>query len=56
MIKVGIPRALLYYEFYPLWRAFFEGVGGEVITSPITQRDTVATGAARVVADTCLPV
>ena len=56
MVKVGIPRALLYYQYYPMWRAFFESLGAEVITSPETTQAVYAAGASRVVAETCLPV
>ncbi len=54
--KVGIPRALLYYEYYPMWRTFFENLGAEVVLSPTTTKDIVAGGSSRVVAETCLPV
>ncbi|UCB43555.1 MAG: hypothetical protein JSV77_02600 [Dehalococcoidales bacterium] len=56
MTTVGIPRALLYYQYYPMWKTFFEYLGAEVVVSPPTTRKTLAEGAARVVADTCLPV
>jgi predicted nucleotide-binding protein (sugar kinase/HSP70/actin superfamily) len=56
MVKVGIPRALLYYQYYPMWRSFFEGLGAEVVVSPPTTQATLAAGSSRVVADTCLPV
>lgn len=56
MIKVGIPRALLYYQYYPMWRTFFEELGAEAIVSPVTSRVMLQEGGARVVADTCLPV
>jgi len=56
MIKVGIPRALLYYQYYPMLKTFFEGLGAEVVVSPPTTRTMLASGASRVVADTCLPV
>lgn len=55
MIKVGIPRALLYYQQYPLWRTFFEELGAETVVSPKTTRGILASGAAVVVAETCLP-
>ncbi len=29
MIKVGIPRALLYYQYYPMWKTFFEELGAK---------------------------
>jgi len=56
MTTVGIPRALLYYQYYPMWKTFFQHLGAEVVVSEPTTRSTLAGGAARVVADTCLPV
>jgi len=55
MIRVGIPRALLYYQYYPMWKTFFEGLGAEVVVSPPTTQALLASGSSRVVADTCLP-
>ncbi len=56
MIRIGIPRALLYYQYYPMWKTFFEELGAEVVVSPPTTQDMLASGSSRVVADTCLPV
>jgi len=56
MIKVGIPRALLYYQYYPMWKIFFEELGAEVVVSPPTTQVMLSEGSSRVVADTCLPV
>ncbi|TET17009.1 MAG: hypothetical protein E3J75_03620 [Dehalococcoidia bacterium] len=56
MIKVGIPRALLYYQYYPMWKAFFEELGAEVVVSLPTTQTMFSSGSSRVVADTCLPV
>jgi predicted nucleotide-binding protein (sugar kinase/HSP70/actin superfamily) len=56
MIKIGIPRALLYYQYYPMWKTFFEELGAEVVTSPPTTQTILSSGLSRVVADTCLPV
>lgn len=56
MIKVGIPRALLYYQYYPMWKTFFEELGAEVVVSPPTTQIMLSAGSARLVADTCLPV
>jgi predicted nucleotide-binding protein (sugar kinase/HSP70/actin superfamily) len=53
---VGIPRALLYYHYIPVWRAFFGALDIEVIVSPPTTGQTVTRGAERVVSETCLPV
>ena len=56
MITIGIPRALLYYQYHPAWKTFFELLGAEVVVSPPTTQAMLAAGSARVVADTCLPV
>jgi len=55
MIKIGIPRALLYYQYYPMWKTFFEELGAEVVISPPTTQAMLSEGSSRVVAETCLP-
>jgi predicted nucleotide-binding protein (sugar kinase/HSP70/actin superfamily) len=55
-MKIGIPRALLYYQYFPAWKAFFEELGAEVVVSPSTTQSMVSDGSSRVIADTCLPV
>jgi predicted nucleotide-binding protein (sugar kinase/HSP70/actin superfamily) len=55
MTRIGIPRALLYYQYYPMWKTFFEELGAELIVSQPTTQNTLASGSSRVVADTCLP-
>jgi len=56
MIKIGVPQALLYYQYYPMWKTFFEELGAEVVVSPPTTQVMLSSGSSRVVADTCLPV
>jgi predicted nucleotide-binding protein (sugar kinase/HSP70/actin superfamily) len=53
---VRLPRALLYYRYAPMWRAFFQTLGIEVAISPPTTSEMLTQGAARVVPETCLPV
>ena len=55
-MKVGIPRALLYYQYYPMWKTFVEGLGASVLVSAPTTKTTLAVGVKRLVAETCLPV
>ncbi len=38
-LTVGIPRALLFYKFYPLWITFFEKLGVKVVISPPTNKE-----------------
>lgn len=54
--KIGIPRALLYYQYEKLWLTFFEELGVEVITSGKTNKLVIDEGAANVVDEACLPV
>ncbi len=55
-IKIGIPRALLYYEFYPLWITFFELLGAEVVISSRTNKQIVESGVQHTVDEACIPV
>jgi len=54
--RIGIPRALLYYRYYPMWMTFLKEMGAEVIVSRPGNASTTKQGASRVVSDTCLPV
>lgn len=53
---VGIPRTLLYYSFYPLWRRFLEELGARVVTSAQTTKETLDAGVATAVTDACVPI
>jgi predicted nucleotide-binding protein (sugar kinase/HSP70/actin superfamily) len=33
LIRIGIPKALMYYRFYPLWSTFFRELGCDVVTA-----------------------
>lgn len=54
-MRIGLPRALSYYEYGPLWRAFFEALGAQVVVSGPTTRATLEVGTARATADLCFP-
>ena len=56
MMRVGIPRALLYYQYLPMWETFFQRMGAEVVVSSATTKEVLSSGSSRVVAETCLPV
>ncbi|MEW6108216.1 MAG: acyl-CoA dehydratase activase-related protein [Nitrospirota bacterium] len=55
-IRIGIPRALLYYSYACFWKAFFEKLGFETIVSPETTAGILKDGIRRSVSDLCLPV
>lgn len=56
MTKVGIPRGLLFYRYFPLWETFFESLGIEVIVSSPTTEVTIRQGSKLVPTDLCLPI
>ncbi|MDP7470460.1 MAG: acyl-CoA dehydratase activase-related protein, partial [Dehalococcoidia bacterium] len=51
MIRVGVPRGLLFYQYFPMWQTFMEALGAEVVVSPSTTRGLATSGASRVVAE-----
>ncbi len=53
---IGIPRALIYYNYIPFLSAFFDYLGFEVIYSDFTTKKTLTEGASLVVTETCLPI
>ncbi len=54
--SIGLPRGLLFYEYYPLWNSFFTRAGFRVIPSQQTTRQLLERGMSRVTAETCLPM
>lgn len=55
-MQIGIPRALSYYNFFPFWYGFFSDLGIEIVLSDVTTKQTMTSGSALVVPETCLPV
>ena len=56
MMKVGVPRALSYYRYFPLWKTLLEGVGAEVVLSGPTSEGLLEKGVRQCVDDICVPV
>ena len=54
--KIGIPRSLFYYQYYPLWETFFEELGAEIVPSDYTTRKILDDGVKACVDEACLPV
>ena len=50
--RIGIPKALMYYRYFPLWRTFFEALGWSVIVSDGLGK----TGRIIYFEDSCLPM
>ena len=55
-MKIGIPRSLLYYYYYPLWKNFFEELGVDVVASPPTTKKILDLGVRNTVSDICVPI
>lgn len=55
-MKIGIPRALGYYSYYPFFHGFFSELGIEIVLSEQTTKKIVLEGSSLVVSETCLPV
>ncbi|MGQ4873369.1 MAG: acyl-CoA dehydratase activase-related protein [Promethearchaeia archaeon] len=54
--KVGIPRALHYYRYFPFWKKLLEELGAEIILSPPTNKKIVEEGTTYGFGELCLPV
>ena len=53
-IKIGIPRAFLYYRYGVLWKNFFEKLGLNVVLSPETNREILNLGINNTIDECCL--
>ena len=55
-IKVGIPRALHYYRFFPFWKKLLDELDVEIILSQTTNKKIVEEGVTMGFGELCLPV
>ncbi len=55
-LRVGIPQALFFYDRFPFWRAYLEGIGFEVVISEQTDQQIATRGAELSIAEPCFPV
>ena len=55
-MKIGIPRALLYSIYLPLWKTFLEELGHTVVLSNKTDQKILNDGVKHCVDDACLPI
>ena len=54
--RVGVPRALLFHELFPLWQAMLTELDCEIVLSDRTNKRIIHEGAERSVAETCFPM
>lgn len=55
-MKIGLPKALLHFYYYPFWRTMFEELGCEVVLSDDTNAETIARGSSVTVSELCVPI
>lgn len=54
--KIGIPRSLLYYKYFPLWDTFFSELDAEVVLSTPTGKKMLNRGLEVAENELCLPI
>jgi len=54
-MRVGIPKSLMYYKLFPLWKTFLQELGMEVVTSDAAIHHIVQKGVP-FYEDSCLPL
>ena len=55
-VKVGIPRALHFYRYFPFWKKLLEGLGAEIILSTPTSKKIVEEGVQMGFGELCIPM
>lgn len=55
-LNIGIPRALSYFDYFPMWQTFFNHLGFKITISSPTTKDILNKGVSLCVDDACLPV
>jgi predicted nucleotide-binding protein (sugar kinase/HSP70/actin superfamily) len=55
-MKIGIPRALLYYYYYPFWKILFDSLNIETVVSPSTTEAIINKGIEFSVPEICVPI
>ncbi len=54
--RIGIPSSLFYYVYFPMWQAFFNELGVEIVTSGQTTKDLLDKGVKEALTDACVPI
>lgn len=54
--RVGIPQAMFFYDRFPFWRTYLEGIGFEVVLSGPTDQRVATRGSELSIAEPCFPV
>ncbi|MCK4776959.1 MAG: hypothetical protein KAS39_01200, partial [Actinomycetia bacterium] len=54
--KIGFPRSLLFYSFYPLWDRFFKELNCKLVLSDLSSDKIFEDGLCSITAEYCAPV
>jgi predicted nucleotide-binding protein (sugar kinase/HSP70/actin superfamily) len=55
-LRIGIPRALLFYRYFPFWEVFFQTLDVQVVVSRPSHRSLIEEGFKFADDDTCIPM
>lgn len=55
-MRIGIPRALVFFYFYPLWKTFFNELGVEVVLSNQSSVKLLHQGVKSAIPEICVPI
>ncbi|MCP4546988.1 MAG: hypothetical protein GY835_11035 [bacterium] len=55
-VRVGLPRAMYYYDRFPFWATWLDELGVDVVVSEPTNRAIAQAGQEHTVAEPCYPV
>ncbi len=55
-LKIGMPRSLAYFTYFPLWNTFFSELGVELHVSRTSNKEILDEGVKETVNDACIPI
>jgi len=55
-VRVGIPRAMYFYDWFPFWKAYFTALDVDVVLSDTTSKQVINEGTEAAVAEPCFPI
>lgn len=55
-MRIGIPQSLLYAYYFPFWKTYFEELGFEVVSTPMTTKGIIDKGIKIAVPEICVPI
>lgn len=55
-MRIGIPRALLSFYYYPFWKTMFSELGHDIVLSDETNSKIISEGGTVTVSELCVPI